>query len=201
MFIDEALWIHDVLSQIPLPARMTLLDVGSSTAHFRQIEQPHIDRYLFRPLEAQGVSIVHLDAKDAAGVDVVYDIGNHDHELAIGPFDVVICCNLLEHVVNRDKALHRLRQWVKPQGYLLITVPHVYRRHLDPIDTMYRPSNRDLAVLFPHDRIIRSEIVTVHHVKEYTKRGFYRYLQYVIPSLRWKVSCVLVQRSRVVIEA
>jgi hypothetical protein len=51
----------------------------------------------------------------------------------------LLCCNLLEHVLDPERlALHCLE--LLPRGGLLfVTVPFSYPYHRDPIDTMYRP--------------------------------------------------------------
>ena len=39
-------------------------------------------------------------------------------------FDLVICCEVLEHVIDLDASIDALHGAVKPGGHLLITVPH-----------------------------------------------------------------------------
>ncbi|MBT3155343.1 class I SAM-dependent methyltransferase [Streptomyces sp. CHD11] len=41
-----------------------------------------------------------------------------------GAFDVVLCCELLEHVLDPDLLLEEARRLVRPGGLLVITVPH-----------------------------------------------------------------------------
>src|SRR5579862_354258 len=44
-----------------------LLNLGSSTGHFRTVTKPHIEAGLFAPLRRSGIAIVHSDLKQADG--------------------------------------------------------------------------------------------------------------------------------------
>ena len=67
MHVETAAWTRAALAGIDLPAGSRTLDIGSSTLHFRTVEQPHIEREVLAPLRARGARIVHLDAKPAPG--------------------------------------------------------------------------------------------------------------------------------------
>jgi SAM-dependent methyltransferase len=207
VFVEEAAWVERALARLELPAGARVLDVGSSTREFRTEVQPHIDRHVFAPLRARGVRPVHLDAKDADGVDVVLDLSDPalDPAAALGErFDVVLCMNMLEHVVDRERTADRVLALVAPGGHLLVTVPRSYRRHLDPIDTMYRPSPRERARLFrgrrPGVELVLAETVPI------ARSEYYRYhrsrnplwarretLRRRVPPLRWKQACILLR--------
>ena len=66
----------------------------------------------------------------------------------------VLCCNMFEHVDDRYKFASICDEVLSPGGYLLITVPHSYPYHLDPIDTMFRPSVDEIAKLFPYYELV-----------------------------------------------
>ena len=51
-----------------------LLNLGSSTGHFRRVTKPHIEALLFAPLRRAGVEVVHCDIKRDEGVDLVADV-------------------------------------------------------------------------------------------------------------------------------
>ena len=166
MLIEEARWLNQVLGEIGPERGWRLLDVGSSTEYFRRVEQPYIDYYVFWPLRKLGVEIVHVDSRNDEGVDITCDISDPASQEAveeIPPADVVLCSNLLEHVLDREMVAGRLALLTKPGGYLIVTVPHVYRYHEDPIDTLYRPTNKQLEALFPSGdfQAVRSEILYV----------------------------------------
>lgn len=170
MFIEEAVWIRDVLEKAGLREGMTLLDLGSSTESFRQVEQPFIDYEIFRPLRRRGVRIVHVDARREEGVDVVCNLADPATEpeaAGLEPAGAVLASNLLEHVPDRDLVMTRILRLTRPGGFVVITAPNLYRFHEDPIDTMYRPTNGDLEALFPMDRfeILQSCIFEVEEEK------------------------------------
>jgi SAM-dependent methyltransferase len=151
LFIEEARWINGVLRELQPQPAWIVLDVGSSTEYFRRVSQPYIDYYVFLPLRRAGAQVLHIDAKRDEGIDVVWDIAADDPQdepARIPVADVVICSNLLEHVIDRNVVAKRLSRLTKLNGHLIVTVPHVYRYHEDPIDTMYRPTDDQLVSMF-----------------------------------------------------
>jgi hypothetical protein len=148
---SEAARVGALLGRLELDRISPCINLGSSTAVFRRDVQPHIDQRIFAPLARRGVDVVHVDMKHAPGVDVVGDIYDEETrtELARRHPRLVLCCNMFEHVTDRELLADTLRTLVAPGGYLLVTVPRSYPVHYDPIDTYYRPSPDELAVLFP----------------------------------------------------
>ncbi len=49
-------------------------------------------------------------------------------------FDIIICAELLEHVLNPPEILTELYRILKPNSKLFITVPFMYHIHSDPSD-------------------------------------------------------------------
>src|SRR5690349_19194318 len=72
----DAEWLGRTLAELKPEELSPLLNLGASTKHFRQVEQPYIDKLVFRPLEARGVRVIHSDLKAAEGVDLVGDVFN-----------------------------------------------------------------------------------------------------------------------------
>jgi len=136
-----------------------LLNLGSSTRDFREVDKPHIARELFAPLEAVGVTVVHSDLKAADGVDVAGDILDPavQRRLAAQGFKCVLLANLLEHVRDRAAVAAACEAIAGPGGLILATVPSSYPFHADPIDTGYRPRPAELAALFRHSKIVLAE--------------------------------------------
>lgn len=161
MLIEEAQWLGDQLHRLDARAVFPLLDVGSSTAQFRTREQPWIDRFIFAPARDLGHRVVHLDAKDAPGVDLVADLADPMavEKLATLGFRSVLCSNLLEHVVERQAIADALVRIVPPHGYLFVSGPYRYPAHPDPIDTRWRPTPVELGALFPRTKIATQAIV------------------------------------------
>jgi SAM-dependent methyltransferase len=161
VLIEEARWLGDQL-QVLDPGRVyPLLDVGSSTARFRSLEQPWIDRSICAPARAAKRTVLHLDAKAAPGVDIVADLGDPATLESLGKqdFKSVLCSNLLEHVADPERIARTLLELVPQGGYLFVSCPYRYPFHPDPIDTRLRPTPQELADLFPGTRIVAQAVV------------------------------------------
>jgi SAM-dependent methyltransferase len=103
---------------------------------------------------------------------------------SIGPFDAIVCFNVLEHVSNQEGMLARLRAVLAPSGSLLLLVP-------------------------AHPRLYGSMDRTVGHVRRYTRRDVENLLRqagltpsevrYVNPigALGWLVSARILRRTYV----
>lgn len=181
MFVEEAIWIRDVLAALALGEGATVLDLGSSSEPYRRLAQPHIDYYIFHPLRKRGVRIFHVDAKADEGVNIVCDLASRNGDglsVKMPPADVVICASLLEHVEDRDLVLRRVQKIANPDGVIIVTVPYLFRYHCDPIDNLYRPTNKELEALFPSDRFepVSSAILEVEAMPTVIR-----------PSLVWRV--------------
>ena len=134
----EADWIVSKLSTID-PAQLSpMLNIGSSTLEFRTKTQPWIDSALIKPLEARGIRIIHVDLKSAPGVDIVADLTTDEGFDALAKLGArsIMVCNVLEHVLDPRSFANRCANLVGPKGYVVVTVPHSYPHHRDPIDTM-----------------------------------------------------------------
>jgi SAM-dependent methyltransferase len=160
MLYEEAQWIGNKL-QTAFSSGQRILNLGSSTLHARTVVQPHMSSFIFEPLNQMGVEVVHSDISKEEGVDLVGDFTDPEFiaTLKSQKFDGVLCCNLLEHLENRQLLIDSLTAIVPARGFLLITVPKQYPYHLDPIDTMYRPNPAELSALFPEFEILHAEIV------------------------------------------
>ena len=161
MLIQEARWFHEQLARCEPSKMFPMCNVGSSTGHFRSVEQPWIDELIFAPIVRRGNIVKHLDMKSVPGVDIVGDLGDPAFlsEVANMRFKSVFCSNMLEHVVNRQVICSTLVSVVPPGGYLCVSAPYSYPYHPDPIDTGFRPSPAELAASFPGTRMICSAVV------------------------------------------
>ena len=164
MLPEEAQWWRHVMDEIEPSLLYPMLNVGSSTEHFRTVEQPFIDTYLFRPAREGSQRVVHLDTKDDVGVDIVGDLTEESfrERLMAMNFNSVFCSHLLEHVAGdtRKPICSAISQVLPRGGYLFVSCPRRYPYHPDPIDTRFRPTTEDLAVLFPGMLVVtREEVV------------------------------------------
>jgi hypothetical protein len=184
MFREEALWLEDLFARLDLDAGAQTLDVGSSTEYYRRVEQPYIDYHVFRPLRRRGVRALHLDIKDADGVDLVCDltVPETGPQLKRLPrTEIVLASNLLEHVTDAELVARRLRELTAPAGLLVITVPRVYPYHPDPIDTMLRPNDEELRSLVADGfETVASTVIEIENPQQPAepRRGFWNFVPY-----------------------
>lgn len=212
MFQQESKWIKKTIKKINLEKGDLVADIGSSDLFFRTRVQPHVHNDIYAPLQDKSVYITSIDAKEEIGVDCVVDITSKDplpQAVANKKFDLVINCNMLEHVINRDTAVSNLISFVKKGGYLLITVPHTFLYHADPIDTMYRPTPEDVFTLLNRHcncEVVEWEILPITQKNYYImpvypnrilhNLPFFGYRQawrWFFPKYRWKVTCLMVK--------
>lgn len=158
---EEARCIAAMLLQLPIRQGATCLNIGSSTRHFRENMQPHITRELIAPLKAAGLSIIHCDIKPEDGVDLVGNVLEpaFQESMAERRADILLCCNLLEHLDSPDDFAAACANLVRPGGYMVVSIPYSYPYHEDPIDTMLRPSPESIATYFPDWQMIRGKVV------------------------------------------
>jgi hypothetical protein len=161
MFEAEAEWLERHLRDQPPDKLSPLLNVGSSTSHFREVEQPWTEAKLFAPLRARGIHVLHLDSREGPGIDIRADIldpNDLGRVKAVGAKSI-LCCNILEHVEDPGKVARICCELVGPGGFVYVTVPYSYPHHRDPIDTMFRPTPERLAELFRPAHMLSGEIV------------------------------------------
>jgi hypothetical protein len=133
MFPEAAARIGELLANV---SDSVVLNVGSSTRQFYCEQQPYIWNDVMKPLLARGNALINIDAKAQPGVHLVRDVA--DLQLT-NIADIVLCCNLLEHVVDPVKVLHGVYDALKKNtGHVVIESPVAYPYHADPIDTMFR---------------------------------------------------------------
>jgi hypothetical protein len=154
MFFAESEWVIDALQPI-IDGLNTAIDVGAGNARYRGRAQ---NRLVHDFLRERSVRLMTLDADGSC--DVCADLTDaRTMPASIGTFDLVLCTSVLEHVPDVYAAAAMLRRLTAACGYLLITVPRNYPRHRSPIDTGYRPTNREIETLFPGLAVPHSEII------------------------------------------
>jgi hypothetical protein len=157
---EEAQWIAGYLASAGDIS--PLVELGSSTRHFRTVVKPHIDQFLHAPLRARGIRVVHTDIKAAEGVDISGNIYERDVRARLKDVraKAVLCCNIFEHVEDRAAFAAICDDILEPGGTMVVSVPYSYPIHLDPIDNYFRPTPAEIAALFPGYQMIDQAIVT-----------------------------------------
>ncbi len=219
MFVEEAAWLRRELAQVPISEGCRVLNVASSTEHYRTIEQPHNESEVLAPLRDRGAEFTHLDLKAAPGVDVVCDLLADELDLNArlgSEFGLVLVTGLLEHIPRElvPGLLGRLQSVVEPGGALAVTTPFKYRRTEDPVDFGYRPSPgelRDLLLADPRFEPITAELVRIDAPQYYkglvsrasvipvgrrwiSMPGVTEQLRRLVKPWRWQESCVIAGR-------
>jgi hypothetical protein len=117
----EARWIAAQLADLPREQISPLVNIGSSTAEFRQVRQPHIESLIFAPLRDRGVEVIHTDLKPEAGVDIAGDLGDPavQAELRARRPRAALTSNLLEHVTRPAELAQAIGALVEPVGIVL----------------------------------------------------------------------------------
>jgi len=161
MFKAEARWLRCALDPFPPERLSPLLNLGSGSAARREAIQPWVDDQVFRPLRERGVEIVHVDMRGLPGVDVRADLTCSADVLRLRTLAprALLCCNLLEHVLDPARLANHCLDLVGVGGLIFVTVPFSYPFHRDPIDTMYRPSLDELSELFGGARLFDGTIL------------------------------------------
>jgi hypothetical protein len=189
----DAEWLGRELARYGNAELSPLLNLGASTRHFREVEQPYIHAQVFSPLEARGVRVVHSDLKVADGVDIagdVFDDADFAKLEAIAP-RAVICTHMFEHVLDRAELSRRLLALLPERGLFFVTVPSSYHEHHDPIDTLYRPSPDQLAALFAGQEILqKTELTGDTYWSRVAQRPFTlffrHFLRFFVPFVSWR---------------
>lgn len=171
MHRNEAIWLACGLSRIAPTMLSPLLDIGSSTRHYREVEQPWVEELLFAPLRERGVRVVHCDAKTGEGIDLaadIFDDADMERLEAVGA-RAVLCCNMMEHVVDPEALARRCLALVPGGGHVAATVPRSYPHHRDPIDTGFRPTPDELIALFGDVEVVAKRIVATGSYRDHVR--------------------------------
>ena len=108
-----------------IPENTRCLDVGCSTGNLgsalRTLKRCSVDGIEENPQAAA--------AAKSRGYDSVFDL-DLNYELASQYFedrmyDVIVCADVLEHLVAPEQALARLRELLRPSGIFVISLPNV----------------------------------------------------------------------------
>lgn len=95
---------------------------------------------------------IFINAKSFKQTDINPDFG---HELLDirdvinldKKYDLVLCCNVIEHVFENNKIASNLKKLVKKNGYLIVSVPFIYPLHDEPGD-FWRYTEHNLKKMF-----------------------------------------------------
>jgi SAM-dependent methyltransferase len=117
--------IRTIIDDLDEGPQLRILDAGCGGQPFRFVFETKRNTY------------VSCDATDPLGV--VDHVAELDRDLPQSlldeiPFDFILCSEVLEHVLDWERAFKNLAQLLAPNGRLLITTPFVYVLHEQPYD-------------------------------------------------------------------
>ena len=117
-------WIRSALPPILASAARpgAVLDVGCAEQPFRAL------------IESSGQQYVGMDVVQnrMRSVDIVSTL--EDAPSPAQAFRLILCTEVLEHVVDIDAAFAGLRRLAAPGGTVVMTVPFVFPLHMEPYD-------------------------------------------------------------------
>jgi SAM-dependent methyltransferase len=126
-----------------------VLQIGSRTNLSDRNERNW--RSLIAKRFASRVKFIGIDLLEGPNVDVVLDIGCDSRTLRArlgpDPFDLVLCCHVLEHCPNPGRAARNMESVLRPGGCAYIATPWSQAFHAAP-DDYWRFSVRGLMQLF-----------------------------------------------------
>src|SRR4051812_35459865 len=162
MLPEEVAWLGERLP--PGPAHGAVLNIGSSTLHYRTVMQPDIDRRIFGPLAKSGYKVIHVDRKPDEGVDLVGNLEDpvFVQELRALHPELVFCNNVLMHLRpgGLSSVIGAITDIVPAGSLLFVSGSAVYPHTSDPYDNGLRVNERLLADLFAGFNVVESAIVT-----------------------------------------
>jgi len=172
MRFEESLKIKTIINNHKPFAN--IINLGSGNVEQLKKTKPWVSKNVFDLFKKQKAKILHVDAENFPGVDIVQDL-SQPNSLSfcdkLKGSKLFILANVLEHIPKKAHAefLKKIYSKMKSKDGLIITVPYDYPYHADPIDTMYRPTPNALYQLLPLTWL-EGEIVSAGSYKEEFRR-------------------------------
>ena len=112
-----------------------LIDIGCGSSPYKSLLVKNVAKY-------EGIDLIPYNE------DVTYT-GNilKNNPFDKNQFDCGISFEVLEHIPNSDEFLKQIYKIIKPDGYFIISVPHLSRLHEEPLD-FYRFTKYGLIEIF-----------------------------------------------------
>lgn len=164
MLKNESLWIKKFVPSIIAEDAFPVLNVGSSTSHYRKIAQPHVQENIFSQFTDEKSQVIHLDMKTDEGVDLIGNLYDPQflHKIKKLKIKTIFCNNILMYLdeESRRKLAEIFYNIIPEGGYLLISNSHIFPAAPDPKEEYYRDGAMDMYKnLFSKFKLIASEDV------------------------------------------
>lgn len=160
-FIPESMWVAIEDSTIELVekyahAGQRILDVGVGMGRLLS-RFPELDRY------GMDISFGYLDHARTKGIEVCYAL-IEDMPYEDGYFDVVVCTDVLEHVLDLNLCVRNILRPLKKNGLLFVRTP--YREGLEsyassesPYEYVHLRNFDEHALKLLFTRIFRNRVI------------------------------------------
>jgi SAM-dependent methyltransferase len=136
--------ILDFIKRVPIEAGNKVLEVGSMNVNGSP-----------RQVITADVTYIGIDFRGGDGVDLVMNAEELDKKWPNEYFDVVLCCETLEHCENWEKVITAAWNVLRPGGYFCLTTPTIKKgRHNYPSD-YWRWTLEDYGRMFNDQYIIK----------------------------------------------
>lgn len=119
----------DLISLIPENEENKILEIGAGTCEtLIEIKRLKLAR------EVVGVELIKLEdsQQDSPDIDrlIIGNIENLESDLPKNYFDVIICGDIIEHLVYPEAALRKLHNHLKQDGIIIISIPNFRDYHI-----------------------------------------------------------------------
>lgn len=128
LVLDRWLWLSKYLPVVPSGSR-SLIDVGCGTGAFTIGASRRGYRALGLSWDARNQTIAQERARICKAETASFEVQDarrldERHDLA-EQFDIAICCECIEHILDDFKLMKDIAHCLKPQGTLLLTTPNL----------------------------------------------------------------------------
>ena len=147
MRLQESIKIKKILDkQKPFA---NIINLGSGNVEELKKTKLWVSKNVFDLFNKQKVNLLHLDAEDSPGEDIVQGLSVPNSYSFCDKFKrskLFILANVLENIPKKAHAafLKKIYSKMKSKDGLIITAPCDYPNHENPIDRMYRSSPHKL---------------------------------------------------------
>jgi 2-polyprenyl-3-methyl-5-hydroxy-6-metoxy-1,4-benzoquinol methylase len=152
---------HDLIRRRirQLPPGLRLLDLGAAGGHLGREVRDRCS-YLAGVEADPAVPAAAREGYDEWRVADALSVGDWPH-----PFDVIVCADVLEHLLSPEALLTKVRGWLQPEGRLLASLPNIANVSVRA------------ALLFGHFRYTERGILDRTHLSFYTRASARRLLE------------------------
>lgn len=156
-YVDRARSLRDLVKRYtPEPAKQFVREVrgvgAPSSRHWCRIRMNEAIAELLEGLAPERCTAVEISGDAYAELPWREYTALHYPEFDVctspapGQFDVVLCDQVLEHVVDPWAAMRTLRDLCRPEGHVIVSTPFLLRIHHEPMD-YWRFTSDGLRVL------------------------------------------------------